>query len=338
VVLVAVDPGQNLPGLLEQAEAAYRERGASAPSPTREMRVQHAARFAAGVRLGLTDPTAVQRVYEVTGGIRNGASLTSMLPAILDGALSLMGADFGNVQLRDPVTGTLRIVTQSGFDSKFLDYFATVDDNSSACGRAALGRAQTVIADVEADPGFAPHRHIAAVSGFRAVQSTPLIDRAGHTIGVLSTHFERPRRPSRADMQIIDLYAHLAANAIGARLSTVHDDNPDDAIGRAIVAALLDATDGHARGISSPPRTRQQSDLGTAGDSDDQMSRLADLVVTRLFSVALTLDGARSILEPGAAHDRISAATAELDGIIRAVRAVMLTRAQNTHTPDQAGS
>ena len=70
---MAVDPSQNLPGLLEQAEAAYREHGASAPSPTGEMRVQHAARFAAGVRLGLTDPTAVQRLHEVTDGIRDGA-------------------------------------------------------------------------------------------------------------------------------------------------------------------------------------------------------------------------------------------------------------------------
>lgn len=334
---MAVDPSQNLPGLLEQAEAAYRERGASAPSPTDEMRIQHAARFAAGVRLGLTDPTAVQRLHEVTGGIRNGASVSGMLPAILDGALSLMGADLGNVQLRDPVTGTLRIVTQSGFDSRFLDYFATVDDNSSACGRAALGRAQTVIADVEADPGFAPHRRIAADSGFRAVQSTPLIDRRGRTIGVLSTHFERPHRPSRRDMQIIDLYAHLAANAIGAHLSTVHDEHPADAIGRGIVAALLDATDVHAPDIPSPPGPRQQSDPGATGASDDQASHLADLVVTRLFSVALTLDGARSMLEPGAAHDRISAAAAELDGIIRAVRDGTLRRGQSAHAPDQAG-
>lgn len=38
--------------------------------------------------------------------------------------------------------------------------------------------AQTVVADVRSDPGFAPHREIAA-AGFRAVQSTPLTHYAG---------------------------------------------------------------------------------------------------------------------------------------------------------------
>ena len=44
--------------------------------------------------------------------------------------------------------------------------------------------AQLVISDVTTDPGFGPHREIAAASGFRAVQSTPLIDEAGRLVGV----------------------------------------------------------------------------------------------------------------------------------------------------------
>jgi hypothetical protein len=70
-----------------------------------------------------------------------------------------------------PGPGSLRIVAASGFGTEFLGYFAVVDDDSSACGRTATERAQTVIADVNTDPAFAPHREIAAASGFRAVQS-----------------------------------------------------------------------------------------------------------------------------------------------------------------------
>jgi hypothetical protein len=76
----------------------------------------------------LTEPTAFQRVHQAAGGIRNGSSLGTVLPEVLDGALSLTRADFGNVQILDPITGSLRIVSQSGFDSRFIDYFATVDD------------------------------------------------------------------------------------------------------------------------------------------------------------------------------------------------------------------
>ena len=58
-------------------------------------------------------------------------------------------------------------------------YFAVVDDGHSACGRAARASAQAAIADVTADAGLAPHRDVAAASGFRAVQSEPLVSPPG---------------------------------------------------------------------------------------------------------------------------------------------------------------
>jgi hypothetical protein len=47
----------------------------------------------------------------------------------------------------------LKIVTQAGFGPEFLEYFAVVDDDASACGRAAQEGAQVVIVDVNADAG-----------------------------------------------------------------------------------------------------------------------------------------------------------------------------------------
>jgi GAF domain-containing protein len=128
------------------------------------------------------------------------ARLDSLLPKILEGAMSLTSADFGDVQLFDPATGALRIVAHSGFDSEFLDYFSVVDDAGAACGRAAMNGGQVMIADVDEDPGYAPHRGIAAATGFRAVQSTPLTDGSGQLVGMVSTLFRRPRvwgSPSR---------------------------------------------------------------------------------------------------------------------------------------------
>jgi GAF domain-containing protein len=120
--------------------------------------------------------------------------------------MSLLGADFGNIQLRDPERGALRIAAHSGFDQEFLEHFATVADDASACGRAASQQAQVVIVDVDEDEAFEPHRHVAAASRFRAVQSTPLVDGAGRLIGVLSSHFRRPHRPSAVELLLIEWY------------------------------------------------------------------------------------------------------------------------------------
>lgn len=88
-----------------------------------------------------------------------------VLAQILEGALDLTGADLGDVQLRDPVSGALRIAAHVGLDPAFVDHFATVTDDGSACGRAARERSQAVIADVELDQDFRPHRTLAAACG-----------------------------------------------------------------------------------------------------------------------------------------------------------------------------
>lgn len=80
-----------------------------------------------------------------------------------------------------------------------------------------------VIADVNADPGFARHRDIAAASTFRAVQSTPLVDIGGRLVGVLSTHYPRPYRPPARDLEIMQRYGELIGQAIGACLNADHD-------------------------------------------------------------------------------------------------------------------
>ena len=111
------------------------------------------------------------------------------------------------------------------------DYFAVVEDVHSTCGRAARQGAQTAVADIRADPGFTPHREIAAAAGFRAVQSTPLVDCAGHQIGMVSTHFRRPHRPSDRDLRIMELFADFAGEALTRHLGQVSAGDPPDLVG-----------------------------------------------------------------------------------------------------------
>lgn len=140
------------------------------------------------------------------------------LPAALEEALTatieIQQADFGNVQLCNPESNLLEIVAHRGFNSQFLEYFAEVAHSSAVCGRALQSRSRVVIEDVEIDEQFAPHRHIASASGFRAVQSTPLFSRGGEFLGVISTYFRRPHRPSERELRLTDLYARQAAEMI----------------------------------------------------------------------------------------------------------------------------
>jgi GAF domain-containing protein len=135
--------------------------------------------------------------------------------------MDVQRADFGNIQLYDDKTGTLAIVVHRGFSQEFLDYFATVDANDkSACGQALKSSARIIIEDINTDPSYAPHRAIAAAVGFRAVQSTPLLDRrTGTPVGMLSTHFRGQHRPSDRDLNLTDCYVQQAADVIAFSLA-----------------------------------------------------------------------------------------------------------------------
>ena len=210
---------QNLPEPLARAEAAYRDPAAQLAPVSRDRLARRVEHFASSVQFVLDEPDATRRLHDLTKDLRTVPRLSALLPQVLRGAMALVGGDFGNMQILDPATGSLRLVTQAGFGREFCEYFAVVDDGHSACGQAARQCAQTVIADVRTDPGFAPHREIAAAAGFRGVQSTPLVDYAGHLVGMVSTHFQRLHRPSDRDLRIMELYADFAGEAVTRHLA-----------------------------------------------------------------------------------------------------------------------
>jgi transcriptional regulator with GAF, ATPase, and Fis domain len=158
--------------------------------------------------------TAMTRLHEFSTRLLASTELEPMLEEVLDATIELQNADSGNVQLYNPQTQTLEIVAQRGFQQDFLDYFSSVHEDSSACGRALQRRERVIIEDVETDTAFEPHRQIAAAAGFRAVQSTPLFSRRGEPLGMISTHFRQPHRPSERELRLTDLHVVQAAELI----------------------------------------------------------------------------------------------------------------------------
>jgi signal transduction histidine kinase len=160
------------------------------------------------------DLEAMKRLYELSMRLQTADGVQSLLEEMLSATIDLQQANFGNVQLYNPQTKNLEIVVQRGFTQEFLDHFSAVAEDSSACGRALQRGERVIIEDVESDPAFEPHRQIAASAGFRAVQSTPLISRSGEPLGMLSTHFRDPHRPSERELRLTDLYAWQASEMI----------------------------------------------------------------------------------------------------------------------------
>jgi hypothetical protein len=215
---------QNLPEPPARAEAAYRDPAAQLAPVSRDRPARRVGHFASPVQFVLDEPDSTRRMHDLTRDLRTVSWLSALLAQVLRGAVALVGGDFGNIQILDPATGSLRLLTQAGFVPELCEYFTVVDDGHSACAQAARQCAKTAIADVRTDPGFAPHREIAAAAGFRGAR----------------------------DLRIMELYADFAGEAVTRQLGRPSGEDPADPVGRAMVSALLDSARVREANVSVP--------------------------------------------------------------------------------------
>lgn len=158
---------------------------------------------------------AMARLQELSTKMMEADRLEQPLGAILDAIIELIGANFGSIQLFDEPRQMLRLVAHRGFESRFLDYFATVDAMSgSTYGLALAKRSRVVVEDVEKELDFAPGRDEARAAGYRAVVAVPLSASSGRLVGMLAVHFREPHQFSPHELRLVDICARQAADAI----------------------------------------------------------------------------------------------------------------------------
>jgi PAS domain S-box-containing protein len=159
------------------------------------------------------DLKAMRRLNEIgTHCARDGHDVQGCLQEILKVAIEITGADKGNIQLVDRATGMLYITNHTGFDPPFLNFFR--EDRSSACRQSIDLQQRVIVEDVRKSAIFVGTPSLKAMveANVLAVQSTPLISSAGHVLGVISTHFNSPSRPTEQETRLMDLLARQAAD------------------------------------------------------------------------------------------------------------------------------
>jgi GAF domain-containing protein len=120
----------------------------------------------------------------------------------LDAAMSVLSADYANIQLVHPKPRGLVLEAQRGLSPAFLNFFAFVNDRHTACGLAFKERRPIVIEDIVRSPIFAQTRALEVLleAQIRAVKSTPLISRTGRMLGMISVHYRQPRAHIDSDL------------------------------------------------------------------------------------------------------------------------------------------
>jgi len=148
----------------------------------------------------------------------------SLFDVLLEEAVAATGADRGTFQLVENRWRSLLIVASRGFDPPFLRFFSVVrEDDDCACGRTLKEGGRIIVPDISESEIFigTPSGDVLRAAHVRAVQSTPLFDRRGRLIGVMSTHWASVWQPQDDALSRLDALCFRATREI-ASLSRVY--------------------------------------------------------------------------------------------------------------------
>lgn len=166
------------------------------------------------------DLAAIRSLCEISIRQVNQSNLGEVLDEILGTAITLSGADMGNIQLFDDRSGALKITAHRGFQQPFLDFFASVYPEyggcGASCGAAYAQQQKVIVEDVAQSPIFVgtPALDVMLAAEARACQSTPLLSREGRLVGMLNTHYRKPVQANELNLHFVELLASQTADII----------------------------------------------------------------------------------------------------------------------------
>src|SRR5260221_3965910 len=153
--------------------------------------------------------------------VREGNDCNKCLNEALEAAIAISRAAKGILQLFEPDVGTLTTAAQYGFEEPFLKCFEHVRNYPSACGAAMRSAERMIVEDVTISEIFAGHpsQRILIDAGVRAMISTPLKSSKGAVLGIISTHFGAPHRPSERELNLLSSLMQQTADYLERKRS-----------------------------------------------------------------------------------------------------------------------
>lgn len=112
--------------------------------------------------------------------------------------------------------GRIRHAAAPNLPREYIDSIEgqPIGPQAGSCGTAAYTRKPVIVEDIRVHPAWAAYRDLALPFGLLACWSTPILTPEGKVLGTFAMYYREPRRPTRKEMEWIEVATHLAYVAL----------------------------------------------------------------------------------------------------------------------------
>ncbi|MDF7815714.1 CheR family methyltransferase [Hymenobacter sp. YC55] len=165
-----------------------------------------------------SDLAGMQRLHELHAKLATETDLQAALAELVALACDFTQTDQGCVQLVSDDGQRLELFACQGYEesNQFGEHLQG-EGAQAAFEAARHERTRVLVEDIATDSSFllsSAGREIALAEGIRAFQATLLLTRSNDLVGVLSTQFRQPHRPTDHELRLLDLLAWTAADFV----------------------------------------------------------------------------------------------------------------------------
>ncbi|MEK9629743.1 MAG: ATP-binding protein [Nitrospinota bacterium] len=89
-----------------------------------------------------------------------------------------------------------------------------VGNNQGSCGTAVYLKKNVIAEDISKDVHWTKYKEVPLSFNLRSCWSTPIMDTAGNVLGTFALYYHKPRKPIKAELELIKSSANIAALAI----------------------------------------------------------------------------------------------------------------------------
>jgi PAS domain S-box-containing protein len=217
---------------------------------------------------------------------------------IIDAAIALMRSDMGSLQMFYPEKNAFLLLAWRGFDQASAAFWEWVGvDSTTTCGEALRTGGRVIVPDIETSNFIAGTKDLDfyRLFGIKTIQSTPLVSRNGHIVGMISTHWCQLHQVSERNLNLLDVLARQAADLIERKRA-------EEAILRLNEVLEMRVIERTAALAESEREVRRMASMLTMAEQEERrrISRLLhDELQQQLYAIQINLTFAQSDVESG---------------------------------------